>query len=128
MGMDFKYHGSSNYPRFENELYSIAKIFGGEKSDYLKELESQKNVDSIEYFFGIISSDNSDLPKFVFPPETNKTLVKWFNDIYGYFTKEETKVIWNFISEHTEIKDMSRQIWNELKLLVSLNESWDIHR
>lgn len=40
MGMDYRWSGSSSYPRFDRELCAIAAIFGGIKTDHLKERES----------------------------------------------------------------------------------------
>ena len=73
-----------------------------------------------------MSSDNSNEAKFVFPNGTNEVLVKWFNNIYGYFTSKETKIIWECIKTHPEINEISYQIWHELKTLVNLNEAWYI--
>ena len=73
-----------------------------------------------------MSSDDSDEDKFIFPKGTNETLVKWFNNIYSYFNEKEVKVIWNLIKEHPEIQDISKQIWEELKLLNKFNVGWEI--
>ena len=97
MGMDYKFAGSASYPRFNEELREVAKIFGGTKPD-----------------------------KFIFPDGTNEILVKWFNDIYGDFTVEETKIVWEHISQHPEIKDISNQIWHELEFLTNIDEEWNI--
>ena len=37
MGMDFQYAGSASYPRFDKEVCAVAEIFGGEKTEHLKE-------------------------------------------------------------------------------------------
>ena len=102
MGMCYFWSGSASYSRFGAELCAVAELFGGVKTNNLRYL------------------------KFIFPEGTNEILVKWFNDIYGDFTKEETKIIWEHISKHAEIEEISRQIWNELKTCNELNDSWYI--
>ena len=126
MGMDYKYSGSSSYPRFDRELCEIAKIFGGIETEHLRERKETENERPFGYWFGFLSSDDSKLPKFIFPDGTNNILVKWFNNIYYEFTTEETKIIWEYISKYPEIENISDQIWNELKELVKYNEGWEI--
>lgn len=126
MGMDYKYSGSSSYPRFDRELCEIAKIFGGIETEHLRERKETENERPFGYWFGFLSSDDSKLPKFIFPDGTNNILVKWFNNIYYEFTTEETKIIWEYISKYPEIENISDQIWNELKELVEYNEGWEI--
>ena len=100
MGMDYCWTGSASYRRFNEELSLVAKIFGGTKADETK---------------------------FSFPEGTNEVLIRWFNDIYGDFTVEETKIIWRFISKHPEIEEVSWQIWEELKHCVEFYSSWFIY-
>lgn len=127
MGMDYTHSGSTNYPRFDREVCAVAEVFGGKKSENLKKRENTENERPFGYWFGFLSSDDSDLPKFIFPEGTNDILVKWFNDIYGEFTIEETKTIWKEISKHPEIKDISEQIWHELECDVEIfEEAWEI--
>lgn len=127
MGMDYQYAGSASYPRFDRELCSVAKVFGGIKTEHLKEREETENERPFGYWFGFYSSDDCDLPKFIFPKETNKVLIKWFNKIYDDFSEEETKIVWENISTHPEIQEISRQIWSELEELVKNNEGWAIY-
>lgn len=126
MGMDYQYAGSASYPRFDRELCSIAEIFGGIKTEHLKEREEIENERPFGYWFGFLSSDGSDLQKFAFPKKTNEVLVKWFNNIYEDFNEEETKIIWENISAHPEIKEISSQLWYELEMLVKYDEEWSI--
>lgn len=126
MGMDYSYAGSASYPRFDREICEVAKVFGGIETDYLKERRSTEDKRPLGYWFGFLSSDNSNNAKFVFPDGTNEILVKWFNDLYGDFTVEETKVIWEYISAHPKIKDISGQLWYELETLTELDDSWHI--
>ena len=100
MGMDYGYAGSATYSRFFNELRAVAIVFGGIETENLQE-------------------------RFVFPKGTNEILVRWFNNIYGEdFTAEETKAVWECVSQHPEIEDISGQIWYELEMLNEGNEAW----
>ena len=127
MGMDYQYAGSATYPRFDRELCAVAEVFGGVKTKHLKEREETENKRPFGYWFGFLSSDSYDNTKFVFSEGTNETIIKWFNGIYrDDFTIEETKTVWEHISKHSEIKEISSQIWYELEMLVEMNESWSI--
>lgn len=126
MGMGYRYSGSSSYPRFDRELCEVAKIFGGVESKYIKEKRDSEVDGSLDYWFGFMSSDNTDHEKIVFPEGTNPVLVKWFNNIYGDFTVEETRIVWEQVKKHPVIKDISDQIWNELEELSAWNDSWSI--
>lgn len=126
MGMDYSWAGSASYPRFDRELCAVAEVFGGIKTEHLKEREATENERPLGYWFGFLSSDGSDKMKFVFPEGTNETLIKWFNNIYGDFTVEETKTVWEHISKHPEIDEISHQIWHELEMLNEYDEQWGI--
>lgn len=126
MGMDFKYAGSASYPRFDRELCEVAKVFGGIETEHLKERKVTENERALGYWFGFLSSDDSDIIKFVFPNGTNVTLVNWFNNIYNKFSVEETETVWKYIKEHPEIEEFSSQIWNELRCLTDIGDYWDI--
>lgn len=126
MGMDYKWSGSSSYPRFDREICAVAEVFGGMKTEYLKERMATECERPCGYWFGFLSSDCSDIDKFAFPQGTNETLIKWFNHIYDYFTPEETETIWEQISRHPEIEEISWQIWHELQTLSELGYGWHI--
>ena len=126
MGMDYCWSGSASYPRFDRELCAIAEVFGGIKTEHLKNRELTENERNCGYWFGFLSSDDSNKEKFIFPKGTDEILVKWFNNIYDYFTVEETKIVWGHVSKHPEIKVISDQIWNELKVCNNLGVSWHI--
>lgn len=127
MGMSYQYAGSASYPRFDRELCKIAKIFGGIETAHLKERRETEGERPLGYWFGFLSSDNSKGPKFVFPEGTDKTLIKWFNNVYNRdFTVEEAKTIWENISKHPEIEDISSQIWDELETLYKEDDFWEI--
>lgn len=126
MGMDYQYAGSASYPRFDREICDIVNIFGGIKTEHLKERESTENERPLGYWFGFLSSDNSNEAKFAFPEGTNELLVNWFNNLYKDYSAEDTKIIWDLISQHPEIEQISGQIWHELKTLVIFEEGWSI--
>lgn len=126
MGMGYQYAGSASYPRFDRELCAVAKIFGGEETKHLKERKETENCRPLGYWFGFYSSDDSGEKKFSFPEGVDKLLAEWFNNIYEEFDPSQTKKIWEHISEHDEIENISYQIWNELKNCVENGTSWFI--
>lgn len=126
MGMNYEYAGSASYPIFDREICSVVEVFGGVKTEHLKEREMTENERPFGYWFGFMSSDDSDTPKFLFPERTNETLIKWFNNLYDGLSAEETKIVWEHISRHPEIKEISDQLWHELEMLVENDEGWSI--
>lgn len=125
MGMDYRYAGSASYSRFDRELCAVAEVFDGIKTKHLKEREQTENERPLGYWFGFLSSDGSNEPKFVFPEGTNETLIKWFNNPYSEnFTVKETVVIWEQISAHPEIEEISWQIWHEFEWLIAYGDRW----
>lgn len=126
MGMDYSWSGSASYPRFDKELCAVAEVFGGIQTEHLKERKATENERPFGYWFGFLSSDDSNEAKFIFPEGTNEILVRWFNNIYGDFTVEETKTVWEHISKHAEIEEISLQIWHELKVCDEVNDAWYI--
>lgn len=133
MGMDYKYSGSASYGRFNKELCAVAEIFGAIKTDNLKAREtdvvrcdSKHNI--FHNVFGTYSVLKAVEPKFVFPKGTNKTLAKWFENVYGKFTVKETFEVAKEFIKHPEIRDISEQIWNELLRCAYYEEPWHILR
>ena len=126
MGMDYSWAGSASYPRFDREICSVVEVFGGIKTEHLKEREETESERPFGYWFGFMSSDNSSVSKFIYPKGTNEVLVKWFNNIYDDLSVEDTKIVWEHISAHPEIKEISDQLWYELEMLVKYNEGWSI--
>ncbi len=120
MGMDYQYAGSASYPRFNSELSSVAAIFGGIETKTATEKQLS------DYGSEYINSAEQSLPRFIFPVNTNETLIRWFNDPYGDFDEKETDIIWNHIKQHEEIKQLSKQIWDELRILTEHSEPWYI--
>lgn len=129
MGMSYEYAGSASYPRFDEEVCAVAAVFGGVKTEELKQCEKrQKSMskNTFDYWFGFYISGNENEQRFVFPEGTNETVAKWLNNIYEPRTVEETKEIWKHICVHHEIKDISSQIWGEFRERYLRDEGWEI--
>lgn len=128
MGMDYIYAGSSSYQRFENEICDIAYLLGGKLKEPYKERLEQADLKNNLYIFGLLNVSDADRQsdKFEFPSEVNEVVVDWLNHPYKVYDVEKTKIIWEFISKHPEIKDISSQIWKELESLVEFEEGWSI--
>ena len=128
MGMDYKYAGSASYPRFDREIKDLAKLFKGYETEELKHRAETENERPFGYWFGYMSSADSNMEKYVFPKDTNKVLVKWFNHIYENFTPEETEIIFNEIKQYkSEVEEISDQVYQELKELYEMGEGWYIN-
>ena len=129
MGMSYEYAGSASYPRFEKEVCAVAAVFGGVKTKDLEQREKAAKAaprGSINWWFGFYISDDPNKPRFIFPDGTNETIAKWLNNIYEPRTVEETEEIWKHICVRHEIKDISRQIWYELRERYLRDEGWEI--
>ena len=131
MGMDYRYAGSASYPRFDREMEQIAHLFGGINT---KELDKAKEACGTELvvdgklnlscMFGYTKDVGV---KYVFPNETPKTLIKFFNNPYGYFSQEETDAIHKCLDEkRAEVEKISYQIMEELDSLVLCRDTWSI--
>ena len=111
MGMSYEYAGGASYPRFNEEVCAVAAVFGGVKTKDLKQREKAAPKGTLN---------------FMFPDGANETIIKWLNNIYEPRTVEETKEIWKHICIRHEIKDISSQIWNELRERYLRDEGWEI--
>lgn len=118
----YKYAGKSSRNRFEKELYSIAKVFDAVILEPFNDINNKEN----DYWYDSLINGKYKQFKFKFPNKTDKTLVKWFNNIYSTFDKNEVKIIWMHISSYNKIKNISAQIWFELETLVECDEGWNI--
>lgn len=126
MGMSYEYAGSASYSRFDEEVCAVADVFGGIKTKDLKRREEAAPKGTLNWWFGSYISDDPNKSRFVFPDYVNETVAKWLNNIYEPRTVEETKEIWKHIRVHHEIKDISSQIWNELRERYLRDEGWEI--
>lgn len=121
MGMDYRFAGSASYSRFEDELTSVAKLFGGLPIDKIKKEEK------VFYPWGVMNLQDGSSTKFVFDKELPNEVIKFFNDPYGNFSIKETEIIYNTLHEKwEEVKEVSWQISNELLNCVMAKESWYI--
>ena len=102
MGMSYEYAGSASYPRFDEEVCAVAAVFGGVKTKELKKRQESMRKDTFDYWFGSYIS------------------------VYEPRTAAETKEIWDNVRVNYEIKDISSQIWNELRERYLRDEGWEI--
>ena len=126
MGMCYEYEGSASYPRFDEEVCAVAAVFGGIKTEELKKRQESMRKDTFDYWFGFYISDNEHEQRFAFPEDANEVVAKWLNNIYEPRTAAETKEIWDQVREHHEIKEISIQIWGELRERYLRDEGWEI--
>lgn len=138
MSMDYQFHGSASYSRFEREITEIAEsIFEGKKNSDLVSVEQEQKKDVGEHFkqgdliggllatgFGSFSDFKGK--KFSFPDGTPAIITKWLDDPYKELTVEETQSVWNEVKKHPEIEKISYQIYHELKDLVDCKMGWEI--
>ena len=82
--------------------------------------------DTFDYWFGSYISGNENEERFAFPEDANEVVAKWLNNIYEPRTAAETKEIWDNVRVNYEIKDISSQIWNELRERYLRDEGWEI--
>ena len=127
MGMDYEYAGSASHPRFEREIAAVAGILGCQKTKRRDELKEAKGKEPFGYWFGFMHDAQPDDEIFAVPNTYPEALAKWLNRPYDSRTSEETAEIWNVISLHPEIKDMSMQIWVELQNRVAYGEGWELY-
>lgn len=126
MGMDYIYAGSASYPRFDDEMCEIARVFSGVECEEIRSRREEAFKRCPKNAFIVDYRVKSDMPRFTFPNGTDPVIVKWINDPYAYLSYKDTKSVWRAVSKHPEIKDISPQIWKELKLLVKYREGWSI--
>lgn len=118
MGMDYVFAGSASYPRFNNELEEIVKIFGGKT---ITNRKPKEQCDMIEYFM-------EEPLDYALPKGTPNVFIKWSNDPYSDLTSSETKDLFNFMKpEWNKVKNVSHQIADELESLVDYNMGWSIN-
>lgn len=126
MGMDYKYAGSSSYPRFDRELCEIAQLIGAIETDHLEKRRKTEDSRPFGHWFGYLSSDGSDKLKFAIPETIPGAVAKWLNKPYEAMTPEETKLVWDVLSDHPKAREISPQICKEFENLVRFGEGWDI--
>lgn len=117
MGMDYKFAGSASYPRFNDELAAVVKLFGGKMQTNRKPREE---CTMVEYFM-------EEPLEYTFPDGAPTVLCKWANDPYGEFTFEETEELYSILkTKWKKVKAASRQIAYEFDELHSWESRWHI--
>ena len=88
----------------------------------MESADTEKNI----YLFGLlnVSAEDRNADKFTFPDGTPDIIVDWLNRPYKYRSADETREIWEFVSRHPQIANISDQIWKELETLVYYSEGW----
>ncbi len=124
--MDYQHAGSASYPRFNDEIEKIARLFGAIDS---KELEKNKEKykDGINWVDHMFGKEHDVDTKYIFPKDTPEILIKFFNHPYDDLTVEETKEVYDlFEPKREQIEEISDQIIYELDSLVEFEDSWHI--
>lgn len=103
MGVDYKWGGSASGMRFGQEIDRVAKVFGG------KRIEGSKGPN-----------------KFGLPDGTNPCVVKFFDNLYGPLSIDETKEVWNEFQKHPEIEEIMPEMWNEFKCDAKYDEGFEL--
>lgn len=118
MGMDYRFAGSASYPRFNDEVKGIVKLFKGKMVTNRK---PQEECTITEYFM--------EKPlNYTFPKGTPMVFMKWANNPYEDLSEKETKELYNFLKpKWKNVEKISHQIAYELETLVDTNWSWSIH-
>lgn len=126
MGIDYRFQGSSSYPRFNKEISQIAELFGGVKNERYKAEEQNVKTNSVLYWLGFpYISDKAE--KYIFPKSSKVPSVfkKWINNPYEELNGKETEKIYNvLLTKRTEVQAISGQIYKEFEDLVEYGMSW----
>lgn len=118
MGMDYKYCGSSSYPRFNDEVKGIVELFGGEM---ITNRKPKEKCTIVEYFM-------EEPLKYKFPKNILFSFKKWANDPFNeHMTVKETKKIYELLlTKWNEVYEISPQIADEFKSCVIDKCAWRI--
>jgi hypothetical protein len=103
MGVDYKWGGSCGGLRFGREIDRVAKVFGGKRID-----------------------GNKGPTKYGLPDGTNPCIVKFFDNVYGPLSIEDTKEVWAEFHKHPEIEEIMPEMWNELKCDARYGEGFEL--
>lgn len=137
MGMGFNHAGSATYSRFRREMTEIAKLFGIlENTEFTAAKQGMETT--ISDWMG--KYEDLNMTKYVYPENTPKEVIAWFEDPYEYLTPDKTKIVHDYILEpyvwlseqnnyrDEVVKDVSPQIAEELKCSVEFDTGWLISR
>ena len=103
MGVDYKWGGSAGGIRFGQEIDRVAKLFGG------KRIEGSKGPN-----------------KYGLPDGTHPCVVKFFDNVYGPLSIEETKEVWDEFQKHPEIELIMPDMWNEFRCDAKYGEGFEL--
>ena len=65
MGMSYEYAGSASYPRFDEEVCAVVAVFGGVKTEKLKNREKAAPKGTLNWWFGSYISDDPNKPRVI---------------------------------------------------------------
>ena len=117
MGMDYRYAGSSSYPRFNDEIKGIVELFGG-KMTTARKPENECNL--VEYFMEAPLS-------YEMPEGTPEVFTRWVNNPYDELNEEDTKAVYNILkTKMAEVEKISNQIAYEFNCLHDYGNNWYI--
>ena len=103
MGVDYKWGGSAGGTRFGQEINRVAQLFGG------KRIEGSKGPN-----------------KYGLPDGTHPCVVKFFDNVYGPLSIEETKEVWDEFQKHPEIELIMPDMWNEFRCDAKYGEGFEL--
>lgn len=103
MGVDYKWGGSAGGIRFGQEIDRVAKLFGG------KRIEGSKGPN-----------------KYGLPEGTHPCVVKFFDNVYGPLSIDETKEVWDEFQKHPEIELIMPDMWNEFRCDAKYGEGFEL--
>ena len=103
MGVDYKWGGSAGGSRFGQEIDRVAQLFGG------KRIEGSKGPN-----------------KYGLPEGTHPCVVKFFDNVYGPLSIEDTKEVWDEFQKHPEIELIMPDMWNEFRCDAKYGEGFEL--
>ena len=122
MGIDYRFQGSSSYPRFNKEISQIAELFGGVKNERYK---------AEECTFGIFCNRIHSKNEYYYHPKIFRKKIECTRDkknghcmfiktCYGNHQKEEYELY------EKELKEIDENIRNNDEDIKELNKKIDI--
>ena len=103
MGVDYKWGGSAGGSRFGQEIDRVAQLFGG------KRIAGSKGPN-----------------KYGLPEGTHPCVVKFFDNVYGPLSIEDTKEVWDEFQKHPEIELIMPDMWNEFRCDAKYGEGFEL--
>ncbi len=103
MVVDYTWGGSAGGSRFGREIDRVAQVFGG------KRIEGSEGPN-----------------KYGLPDGTNPCVVKFFDNVYGPLSIEETEKVWGEFQKHPEIEKIMSEMWREFKCDAEYGEGFEL--